>query len=515
MIEPNDEQKELAEKLKILDKDVKILWSLKGIVSLIEGLITIPITKDVDDSVRHFLMEYSALFGFKNDLSDMKFTAKNYGIDAFHIKYQQIYEGIPVLYAFISVHINEYSKIIMITNKYQPGISLNTEAILNGGISKEKAIEIVHSYLDAETRLMRDSTVELAILPLNEEFYLTWVVHVALKNPSEGHHVYADVRHGEIIKKMDVFRMKTTGKGRVFIPNPVVALKNPNVTAESIPEEAYTTVVLRGLDGSGFLRGEYVDTVNTPNRVYETSHLFYYKRGDSRFCEVMVYYHIDSCQRFIQKLGFRNVCNKQIKVNACADGSDSYFDNDDKSITLGNCGPIPDAEDGDIIIHEYGHAIIDDQIAFGTTDEGCAMEQGFGDFLAACFFAEENGGFNREAMGDWNGIGNIQHCVRRVDNKKYYPEDFLGVKRCDADGEIWSAALWDLYLVLGGSSEDVDIRLKARRRSIALVIESHFYLNPISGFIEGAEAIMIANKYLYKGKDDEKIRNVLIKRGFF
>jgi len=516
MVEPTEEQKELAEKLRILDANIKILWGGKGLVTLIDGLITIPITKDIDESVSHFLMEYSALFGFKKDLSDLKFINKTYGIDTYHIKYQQFYEEVPVLYAFISIHLNEESKIVMVKNNYHPGIALDTQAILNVGISKEKAIEIVHSDLNAETRLMRDSTVDLVILPIEDEFYLTWEVSVALKNPSEGHHVYVDVRNGDIIKKTDVFRRKTTGKGRVFIPNPVVALKDIGLTPESdIPEDAYTTVVLKGLEGSGFLSGEYVDTYYTPNRTYEPSHLFYYKRGDSRFCEVMTYYHIDACQRFIQELGFKNVCNKQIKVNAYAEGEGSYFDYDSKTITYGAVG-IPDAEDADIIIHEYAHAILDDQAPFlSLTDEGCAIEQGFGDFLSACLFAEENDGFNREAMGDWNGIGNILHCIRRVDSHKYYPEDFLGVLTCDGDGEIWSAALWDLYLALGGNSQEKDTRLKARERSIKLVLESHFFLTPLSTFIDGAEAIIRANKHLYKGSGDEKIRDILIKRGFF
>ena len=60
-----------------------------------------------------------------------------------------------------------------------------------------------------------------------------------------------------------------------------------------------------------------------------------------------------------------------------------------------------------------------------------------------------------------------------------------------------------------------DKRLKARDRSISLVIDSHFYLNPLSKFIDGADAIITANKILYKGIDDEKIRGVLVKRGFF
>ncbi len=516
MTERTDEQNELVEKLKILDETVKILWSGKGIVSLIDGVITIPITKDIDESVRHFLMEYSALFGIKKDISDLKFTNKSYDHDTYHIKYQQVYQEIPVLYAYISIHLNSEFKIIMIKNNYQLFIELDTEAILNGGLSKEKAIEIAHEYLNAQTRLKRDSTADVAILPNDDQFYLTWEIRVALKNPPEGHHAYVDVRNGDIIKKMDIFRRKSNGKGKVFIPNPVVALKDPDLTPESdIPEEAYTKVVLKGLDSSGFLSGEYVDTIYTPGRAYEPSNLFFYKRGDSRFCEVMVYYHIDSCQRFIQELGFQNVCNKQIKVNAYAEGTGSYFDFDTKEIVFA-AGEPPDAEDADIIIHEYAHAILDDQMPYlSLTDEGCAIDQGFADFLAACFFSEENGGFNREAVGDWNGIGMKQHCVRRVDCEKYYPENFLGVRRCDADGEIWSAALWDLYLVLGGNSEDKDKRLKARNRSITLVIASHLYLNPLSKFIDGAEAIITANKHLYKGIDDEKIRGVLVKRGFF
>ncbi len=514
MVQPAEEQIALVEKLRFFDENLKIWWSEEGVVSRIDGLIAIPLLEDIEESVRNFLMEYSPLFGFKRDLSDLRFIVKVEGYNTFHIKYQQYHEGIPVLYALTSVHLIEGSKIININNNHHSAIPLDTKSILSSGISEEKAVEIVHLPLNIETRLMRNTSVNLVIYPVANRFYLAWEVRVSLKNPPESHHVYINVENGAIIKKIDVFR-RTYGKGRVFIPNPVVALRHLNLTPESdITEDAYTTVVLKGLDSSGFLRGEYVDTANTPSRAYEPSHLFYYKRGDSRFCEVMAYYHIDSCQRFIQELGFKNICNKQIKVNAYAEGVGSYFDCDTKEITFGATG-IPDAEDADIIIHEYAHAIMDDQVPFlSLTDEGGAMEQGFGDFLAACYFAEESAGFNREAVGDWNGIGNILRCIRRVDGQKYYPENFLGVISCDADGEIWSSALWDLYLTLGGNSEEKDNRIKARERSIRLVLESHFFLNPLSKFIDGAEAIITANKILYSGRDEEKIKGVLIKRGF-
>ena len=48
----------------------------------------------------------------------------------------------------------------------------------------------------------------------------------------------------------------------------------------------------------------------------------------------------------------------------------------DKDLTFGT-GGVDDAEDAEIILHEYGHAIQDDQLAgFGASSEGKAMGEG-------------------------------------------------------------------------------------------------------------------------------------------
>ena len=516
MIEPGKKQIELEDKLRSLGENIRILWSKTGIVSQIDGLITIPLRKDIEESVRHFLMKYSELFGIKIDLSDLKFVSKAEGLGTIHFRYQQHHEDIPVLHAFTSVHLNKEYKIIKIKSNYYPAIPLDTKSILSRGVSKDKALEMVNLLLDAESKGIHHFLADLVIYPEDDTFYLAWEVRISLKYPPESHHIYINIEDGCLLNRIDVLK-RTDGKGRVFIPNPVVSLMDPDLTPESdIPEKAYDPVILKELDGSGFLKGPYVDTGATPDRAYEPSLIFNYKRGDSRFCEVMVYYHIDSCQRFIQKLGFTNVCNKQVTTNAyAARDYNSHFDPHTKILSFGS-GGIPDAEDADIIIHEYAHVIQDDQVpSFGMTSEGCAMAQGFGDFLAACFFAEENGGFNREAVGDWDGIGMVQHCIRRVDGKKHYPEDFLDIFRCDADSEIWSAALWDIYLAMGGDSKKKEERVVARERSIMLMLESHFFLNPLSKFIDGTDAIITANTHLFAGKDDEKIRAMFIKRGIF
>jgi len=513
MVEP-EKQVEFVEQLKSHGKNIRILWDKKGIVSQIDGTITILLHEDIEESVRHFLMKYSGLLGIKLDLSDLKFVSKADGLGTIHFRYQQHHEDIPVLNAFTSVHLNKEYKIVKIKTNYYRGILLNTKNILSNGITKEKALEIVNLILDAEPKGIHHFLADLVIFPEDDKFYLAWEVRISLKYPAESHHVYINVEDGTLLNKVEVLK-RTNGRGKVFIPNPVVALKDTTLTPESdIPDKAYDPVILKELDGSGFLKGPFIDTGATPERAYEPSLVFNYKRGDSRFCEVMVYYHIDSCQRFIQELGFTNVCNKQVTANAFASRDyNSYFDPHTKILSFGS-GGIPDAEDADMIIHEYAHAIQDDQVpSFGMTPEGCAMAQGFGDFLAACFFAEENDGFNREAVGDWIGIGMVQHCIRRVDGKKHYPEDFLDVLRCDADSEIWSAALWDLYLELGGNSEKKVERVAAGERSITLLLESHFFLNPLSKFSEGADAIITANAQLFSSRNEEQIRTVFSKKG--
>ena len=103
------------------------------------------------------------------------------------------------------------------------------------------------------------------------------------------------------------------------------------------------------------------------------------------------------------------------------------------------------------MLHEYGHAIHYDQVpTWGGTNpstgrsETRSMGEGFGDILACGYFAPEHP-FQREVFEDW--IFADQGGLRRVDGTKVYPTDWTG--SVHADGEIWSAALWNIYRSVG------------------------------------------------------------------
>ena len=85
----------------------------------------------------------------------------------------------------------------------------------------------------------------------------------------------------------------------------------------------------------------------------------------------MAYYWITQAQRYIQSLGFGSalpaVNRRQIGVRINQFGGDNSFFRDTKTdITLGK-GGVDDAEDAEVIVHEYGHSVQDDQVpGFGT-----------------------------------------------------------------------------------------------------------------------------------------------------
>ena len=81
-----------------------------------------------------------------------------------------------------------------------------------------------------------------------------------------------------------------------------------------------------------------------------------------------------------------------------------FYDPKKDLITFGN-GGVDDAEDLEVIWHEYGHAIQDDQVpGFGATHDANAIGEGFGDYWAFTMSEPVSGGFDPACIADWDSI---------------------------------------------------------------------------------------------------------------
>ena len=164
-----------------------------------------------------------------------------------------------------------------------------------------------------------------------------------------------------------------------------------------------------------------------------------------------------------------------------------------------------DAEDAEVILHEYGHSIQDNQVpGFGNTLEAGSMGEGFGDYWGASVSAQFSGGFQDLCLAEWDATSYSSTnppCLRRLDSTKHYPEDLQN--QVHADGEIWSAALWQIRGSLGAANAD------------RAVLASHFLLSPSATFNQGANAVVTAAISLgFSRHQVNIIRTTLRNRGF-
>ena len=108
---------------------------------------------------------------------------------------------------------------------------------------------------------------------------------------------------------------------------------------------------------------------------YSATNQFLYHRNDDRFEQVMAYYWATEAQKYIQSLGFgstRRAVNKESQdIRTGQIGIDNSFFWDKHDLLRFGKGGVDDAEDAEVILHEYGHAIQDSEVAgFGDRSGG-------------------------------------------------------------------------------------------------------------------------------------------------
>ncbi len=496
-------------------KDCKVRWDRdKYVPRKVYGFETEPLSGTPEEMAEAFLKENLETLKISAAFADLKYDQTTESLGAKTVLFQQHFNGTPIHGAWIAVHVNNQNRVFMVKNDTVPKSQLEER------IPKSKAGLLPSSKVDAIVKKkikeygVLDTAVkkESMIYPLKGVLKRVWKVKFGTKEPAASWILFIEQKTGHILEEKNVL-WKAEGKGQVFIPNPIVALSRDDLFDEKDKDQevfkgAYRRVSLKNLGQGGRLKGPYVDTTGTPNCARSADYQFLFGREDDRFEEVMAYYHIDAVQRYIQSLGFKDskgILNRCVKVNVHGGTEDnSYYDPSPgkKNITYGD-GGVDDAEDADIIIHEYGHAAQDAIIpGFGQGKEGRAMGEGFADYLAGTFYCRYRKGDRKCRLGEWDAKGyegGPQECLRRLDCKKHYPEDMEGEEH--ADGEIWSACLWKVRESLGKTKSDT------------VILESQFYLNQYSDLKDGAEAILMAEKNLYGGKKQKSLIKIFRESG--
>lgn len=496
-------------------KNCKVRWDRDNYVpKKVYGFETEPRKGKPQEVAETFLRENLQVLKITAPMEDLRFEQVTESLGGKAVLFQQHYDDTPIHGAWVAVHLDNENRIFMVMNDTVPAVSLEKKVgkRAKAALAESEIDAVIAAKIKEYGTLATEIVKERMIYTMKGSFRPVWKVKFGTQQPAGSWILFIDQANGHVIDERNVLR-KTVGKGRVFIPNPVVALNRDDLLDQKDGDQtvfvpAYRAVKLLDLEPGGNLKGPYVDTTKTRNCASSETFEFLYGRADERFEEVMAYYHIDSVQRYIQSLGFKDakgILNRQIRVNVHGTREDnSYYDPSPgrHDITFGD-GGVDDAEDAEVIIHEYGHAIQDAIIpGYGQKTEGRAMGEGFGDYLAGTSYYRYKSAARKVKLAEWDAKGyqgGPQECLRRLDSDKHYPEDMEGEEH--VDGVIWSAVLWQVRKLLGAKKADT------------VILESHFYLSQYADFKDGAEAIIMAEKNLYGGKRTKALTKIFKTRG--
>src|SRR5688572_22088345 len=309
----------------------------------------------------------------------------------------------------------------------------------------------------------------------------------------------------------------TSGTGTVFSINPVQSTGNQNLTDNKDADSpafapAYKRVTLTDLDGTGHLDGKWANVRSTTgDQAYSPTGVYNYNRSDDRFEQVMAYYWATAAQKYIQSLGFGtgelpavNKESQDLRINQW--GADNSYSWDKHDVIRLGKGGVDDGEDGEVIVHEYGHAVHDSQVpGYGASLDAGAIGEAFGDYLAVTVGLNVAGppaaGIPAACVADWDSVSydaTLPTCLRRID---------LDIKLADRrnqvhyDGQIWSRALWDIRNALGTRAAD------------RIIINAQFRFAPDTSFGDAADATVVTAERMYGAAAAATVRKAFTDRG--
>ena len=387
-------------------------------------------------------------------------------------------------------------------------------------------------------------TADLVVYPRGSDSLLAWHVVRATTEPADWN-VIVDATSGATVASWN--GIADNNSASIYDPSPVQTAGTYTGFADGADAD---TAKLTANRVTGFhlthltpsvrtLRGDFANLTGTgitgstlpytPGAARSTTRDYNYKRSDDRFEEASVYAAINGAQSLIQNLGFTNANNRSIPVDVHYYSIDnSFYSSSDHGLHFGD-GGVDDAEDADIVLHEYGHSIQDNQVPGygpGSDTEQRAIGEGFGDFFAGMYYLNRGKASyqltRRYCIGDWDavsynpfsGAANGSGCLRWIDGTNEGTGADIGTyggtpSEEHNDGRYWSAAMTCIFEGLGGN-------VAARNNVLKLVIAHNALLVPTASntaFEDSVAALRRADRNMFAGAHVPLINGCARQRG--
>jgi zinc metalloprotease ZmpB len=458
------------------------------------------------DKALEFCNNYYRYF-FPHSTFSIHFT--NQSIAATHYYFKHYYKGEKVYRSFVKINIDNNG--YCISNAHLPFKNFNTSN--NEFPPQSIADKYIHNNA-------YKNNIEKVWFYNGNELIPAWHIEniVSVENNYEiivnenGILYYRDLNayhktvasNGDSTVSMLIFNPDPLTRAGVYYGAPYID-NNDNDVAELNAQRVQVYFPAYFDNGTFRLQSNYVliTEFSTPSTspASSSSPSFHYTRAQNEFEDVNAFYHLNNYKNYLNYLGFTNLVNYQINVDAHGfNGADQSAFTPGFSpprLTFGE-GGVDDAEDADVLVHEYAHAI--SHSAAPNTNVGAqrqALDEGFGDYIAASYSYASNP-FRHNDIFTWDGHNQFW-SGRTSASTKIYPTNLTG--SIHANGEIWSSVLMQIHNAIG------------REKTDSILLQSMYSYTANMTMPQAAQLFIQADSLLFNGANYPIICNYFQQRG--
>ncbi len=443
-----------------------------------------------------------------------------------HVRFTQRHQGIEVHRAELVLSMDRRGSLTMVSDAHVPRIAVDR---IDPELTAADALSRASAALGASPRPIGSPDRSILVIARGEDMKdrLVYRVWMTREQPAGDWEVLVDAITGEIRGIEDRFVQHhdgthVRGEGMTYLSDPLSAARATYGSEGFIDGGDADTDALRAsrapvpLDslvvenGMALLRGPYcwvtdIEAPYDPETYGEPApYRFDYDRSRPGFEAVMVYYHATQSLLRFESLGFSlpRLRSLRLDPHGFQEKDNSHYSPSGNWISFGT-GGVDDAEDADVIWHEYAHAINYTIVQSWGGGECAALGEGYGDYWAASY-ARSLRQWNpddpqRFWTFKWDGHNEFW-SGRILNDDRSYPFDGLSPHMA---GQIWASALIDIHDLLGRDVTDM------------LVLKSIYYLSNGITARDAAYALLQADRDLFDGAHLGVLRRVLgTERGF-
>jgi len=427
-----------------------------------------------------------------------------------HVRFTQYHQDIPVYRGGLVVSIKGTSHVSMVVNNFLEDIRIPSAP---PALTPHEAIAVAQRHMNVTGSVLGQPASALLMIYRagQSDDRLTFRVTMTCTEPYGDWEIMVDAHSGRVLHVEDLFvdlreGERVQGRAYLYLSDPLSAARQRYGTegfldagdSDSDSLRAYREYVtldsLTYRDGLYRLAGPYcsvaeIEAPTDPPFYAATSpDAFIATRDEPAFEAVMAYYHATAAYKRLLHLGFDIPSLRALRLDP-----HGYLGNDNSHYSpTGNwmsfgTGGVDDAEDADVIWHEYGHAIIANINPYWGGGESRELGEGFSDYWAASYSRSLPQWKKSDAEYEWlyNWDGHNPYWKGRILNdSRTYPFGNLPVHEA---GQVWSSALMQIQGELGREITDI------------LVLKSLYYLGYAPSAIDNALAILQADRDLYGG----------------